>query len=106
MIDAEQATDEPHSAPKNIRVRPQRTRPIRESSSVGQARRVLRIAHGGPLHIDEVIKLIRQMTGLSVNKQTLVSNLSRYVNAGDTFVRTAPNTYALKREREDLILAG
>ncbi len=71
-----------------------RKRPIRESSTVGWARRVLRTARR-PMHIDEILKLIAQMTGRSVSKATLVSNLSRYVKAGDTFRRMAPNTYEL-----------
>ena len=72
-----------------------RRRPIRESSTVGWARRVLYTAKGGPMHIDEIVKHIEHMSGMPVSKPTLVSNLSRYVKANDTFRRTAANTYEL-----------
>jgi hypothetical protein len=71
-----------------------RKRPIREGSSVGLAKRVLQMA-GGPMYVNEIIKNIEHMTGLPLNKPTLVSNLSRYVKAGDTFKRTGANTFAL-----------
>jgi hypothetical protein len=77
-----------------------RTRPIRQNSTVGLARRVLATAGGGPLHIEEIIRNIESMTGLPVNKQTLTSNLSRYCKARDTFRRTAPNTFELIRNDE------
>ncbi|MGE4054188.1 MAG: hypothetical protein AB7F99_05260 [Vicinamibacterales bacterium] len=71
-----------------------RNRPIRETSSVGWAKRVLEMS-GGPMHVDDIIRNIQHMTGLPVSKATLVSNLSRYVKAGDTFKRTAANTFTL-----------
>lgn len=71
-----------------------RKRPIREGSTVGQARRVLRMV-GGPLHVDELIKNIEHMTGLPVNKATLVSNLARYVKNNDTFTRVGANRFGL-----------
>ena len=88
-------------------LRAKRRRPIHESSSVGWARRVLRTARR-PIHIDEILTLIAQMTGQTVSKATLVSNLSRYVKAGDTFRRTAANTFELipNEEKGDMRLVG
>ena len=70
-----------------------RKRPIRDSSTVGYAKRVLGMA--GQMHVDEIIRNIEHMVGRPVSKATLVSNLSRYVKAGDTFKRVSANTFAL-----------
>lgn len=69
-------------------------RPIRNGSSVDLAKRVL-LDVGRPLPIDQLIKRIQILSGQPVKKATLVSNLSRYVQARDTFVRSAQSTYGL-----------
>jgi hypothetical protein len=78
----------------------ERKRPIRSASTVGHAYRVLRMV-GGPMHVDEIIKNISHMAGKPVSKATLVSNLSRYVKAGDTFTRTGANTFGLISYEDD-----
>jgi hypothetical protein len=103
--EATRATDAP--------VAKARKRPIHDKSTVGNARRVLQMA-GGPLHVDEIIANIEHMTGLPVNKSTLVSNLSRYVKKGDTFRRAGANVFALVKyedptsmfSREEIRKAG
>lgn len=91
--------ERPKTAAVEALLRPARKRPIRQSSTVGYAKRVLQMV-GGPMYVDEIIKNIEHMTGLPVNKATLVSSLSRYVKAGDTFKRTAANTFALMTYEE------
>ena len=71
-----------------------RKRPIRPKSSVWWAQRVLQHA-GKPLHIDELLRRMEEFSGHTTRKSTLVSNLSRYVRMGDTFVRQEEGTYAL-----------
>ncbi len=71
-----------------------RRKPIQTGSSVDWAQRVLN-GDGGPLHIDRLITRILQAGGPDVKKPTLVSNLSRYIKHGDTFIRTAESTYGL-----------
>jgi hypothetical protein len=71
-----------------------RRRPIRETSNVGWSRKILQHV-GHPLHIDVLIKRIEEMSGLTVRKTTLVSNLSRYVKAHDTFSRPSESIYGL-----------
>ena len=71
-----------------------RSRPIRESSSVGWALKVLRTI-GKPLPIDALIQGVHQMSGESVSKPTLVSSLARYDRAGDTFTRPRASVYGL-----------
>ena len=68
---------------------------VKSGSSVDWATKVLQEA-GAPLHIDVLIAKIEEVSGEPVKKPTLVSNLSRYVNDGNRFVRTAESTYGLK----------
>lgn len=69
-------------------------RPIQSNSSVDWAKRVLDMVKT-PLEVDDLLGKIRQIGGPQIQKPTLVSNLSRYVKQGNTFNRTAPNTYGL-----------
>jgi IS30 family transposase len=77
----------------------QRRRPIKDKSNVGWARSILR-HHEKPMHIDSLLKAIEEMSGFTVRKTTLVSNLSRYVRAGDTFTRPEPSMYGLTDWKE------
>lgn len=71
-----------------------RRRPIRENSTVWWAQKVLdQLGH--QLHTDVLVQHIEELSGLSVRKSTLVSNLSRYVRTHDTFTRPASSTYGL-----------
>lgn len=71
-----------------------RSKPIQSGSSVDWAKRLLQEA-GRPMHIDTIIETVSQRGGPTIKKPTLVSNLSRYVRHGDTFIRTAESTYGL-----------
>src|SRR5262245_56314911 len=78
---------------------PRRTarRRKRPESSVALATVVVE-DHGAPLHVDEMIRRIHTQYGKHVEKQTLVSNLSRLAKAGEGWERTAPNTFGLKKK--------
>jgi hypothetical protein len=76
-----------------------RKRPIRQKSSVWWATQVLKHGGGRPIHIDELVKRVEEFGGLAVRKSTLVSNLSRYVRAHDTFSRPTEGTYGLLDEQ-------
>jgi hypothetical protein len=90
-------TDTPldHAAMPPTALKPRRVRPIRNMSTVGATLKVLREAQY-PMHVDDVIEAIHSRYGLSVRKTTLVSNLSKYVRADDTFTRAGASTYGLK----------
>ena len=66
---------------------------------MGWARKVLG-QYNQPLHIDKLTTLIQELSGLTVRKATLVSNLSRYVKAGDTFTREGEGIYGLIQFRQ------
>jgi hypothetical protein len=66
---------------------------IVSTSSVGLTVPILRHA-GRPLHITEIIGAI-EAAGHTVNRTTLVGNLSRYVTEKRIFYRPAPSTFGL-----------
>ena len=67
---------------------------IQEDSSVWWALRILQEAREA-LPADELVRRIGEARGRPVNRPTLISSLSRYVNRKDTFVRPRPNTFGL-----------
>jgi hypothetical protein len=73
-----------------------RSRPIQPGSSVDRALLCLQ-AIGEPLTADQIVDIVNKSAPSlpRVKKDTLVSNLTRYVQHGDTFTRPAPNTYGL-----------
>ena len=79
-----------------------RKRPIRQQSSVWWAKSMLQHA-GKPLHIDELLNRIAEMSGQNHRKSTLVSSLSRYVRARDTFTRPEVGVYGLLEFAEEKI---
>jgi hypothetical protein len=60
--------------------------------------------HGKPMHVDVLRQQIQKESGAdeAPKKNTLVSNLSRYVRYGDTFNRPAPNTFGLINFSRDI----
>jgi DNA-directed RNA polymerase delta subunit len=51
-----------------------------------------------PLHISELLSRIRFTFHLSVDRESLVSSLTKKVARGDRFLRTDKNTFALRPE--------
>lgn len=49
----------------------------------------------GPLHIREIIQHLQDRFGVTVDRESLVSALSKKVRRGDRFQRTAKNTFGL-----------
>ena len=52
-----------------------------------------------PLHVGAIIERIRASFGVNVDRESLVSSLSKKVERGDRFIRTEKNTFALLSER-------
>lgn len=63
-------------------------------SQVGMAEDILRRA-GEPLHANDIIEQIKKIHGVEVDRESLVSALSKKVQRGDRFVRSGPNQFAL-----------
>ncbi len=50
---------------------------------------------GHPLHVSDIIKMAAQQYQVQLNRDSIVSAILKKANAGQTFIRTAPNTFAL-----------
>jgi hypothetical protein len=51
-----------------------------------------------PLHISELLDRIRAQFGVTIDRESLVSSLSKKVARGDRFLRPDKNTFALRPE--------
>jgi hypothetical protein len=74
-------------------------RPTRRKglSQVDMAYDVLKKARA-PLHVSILLERIHAAFGVSVDRESLVSSLTKKVARQDRFVRTAKNTFALRPE--------
>jgi len=75
-------------------------RPGKRTSKIDIARHVLQTA-GRAMHVSEIIRAAKQDYGIELNRDSIVSALLKKVNAGQTFMRTAPNTFVLKDEAKE-----
>ena len=74
-------------------------KPSRQSrlSQIDMAYDVLRKARA-PLHISDLLDRIQASFGLRVDRESLVSSLTKKIANGKRFVRTEPNTFGLRPE--------
>lgn len=81
------------------REEPAAARPARKKgrSQVDMAYDVLKKARS-PLHISELLDRIRASFGVSVDRESLVSSLTKKVARQDRFLRPDKNTFALRPE--------
>lgn len=70
-------------------------KPRQRASKIAVAHDVLNDA-GKPLHISEIIQLAKQVYDVQLDRDSIVSAILKKVKTGQTFIRTAPNTFALK----------
>jgi hypothetical protein len=70
-------------------------KPDKRTSKIQIARNILHIA-GRPLHVSEIIRLAQRDFQVALDRDSIVSAILKKVNAGKSFIRTAPNTFALK----------
>ena len=56
---------------------------------------------GRPLHISDILAAVQKRFGVELDRESVVSAMSKRVARQDRFMRTAPNTFALIPERED-----
>lgn len=83
-------------AVKRLRTGPPAARSARKSTSqIAMVHDVLRRA-GKPLHVSEIIERVEKVHGLKLDRESIVSTLTKKVNRGDRFVRPDKNVFALK----------
>jgi hypothetical protein len=78
-------------------VPPTRAARVKGLSQVDMAYDVLKKARG-PLHVSDLLARIDRTFGVAVDRESLVSSLTKKVARGDRFVRTAKNTFGLRPE--------
>jgi DNA-directed RNA polymerase delta subunit len=66
-------------------------------SQVDMAYDVLKKARS-PLHVSELLSRIQSTFGVRIDRESLVSSLSKKIARGDRFLRTKPNTFGLRSE--------
>jgi hypothetical protein len=66
-------------------------------SQVDMAYDVLKKARG-PLHITELLARIQRAFGLPIDRESLVSSLTKKVARGDRFIRPEKNTFGLRSD--------
>jgi HB1, ASXL, restriction endonuclease HTH domain len=87
-------------AVRRLRQPPQQSPPEPQHkgmSQVDMAYDILRRTRS-PLHISIIIERIQQAFGVSVDRESLVSSLTKKVGRGDRFIRTEKNTFGLLPE--------
>ena len=74
-----------------------RGRPKKGLSQVDMAYDILKKARG-PLYVGTLLDRIHATFGVTVDRESLVSSLTKKVARGDRFVRVEKNTFGLKPE--------
>ncbi len=69
----------------------------KRTSNIDVVQNVLNNA-GRSLHVSDIIQIAEQQYQVQLNRDSIVSAILKKINAGQTFVRTAPNTFALKTD--------
>lgn len=72
-------------------------KPRARTSNVDVVEDILRKA-GTPLHISEILARARKTFGLTLDRESVVSALTKKVRKGDRFDRPDKNVFALKPE--------
>ena len=78
----------------------ERRQPQHRTSNIDIVKNVLNSA-GHPLHVSDIIQLAQKNFQVQLNRDSIVSAILKKTNAGQTFIRTAPNTFALKTYTSD-----
>lgn len=76
---------------------PSQPRPRKGRSQVDMAYDILKKARA-PLHVSDIIDRIQAQFGQTVDRESLVSSLSKKVARQDRFLRPEKNTFALRPE--------
>jgi hypothetical protein len=85
-------------AVRRLRNQPDRAEVARQRKSMSQVDMAFDILTRAraPLHVSEIIDRIQKHFGVSVDRESLVSSLSKKVARKDRFVRPEKNTFSLR----------
>jgi hypothetical protein len=76
---------------------PTQPHPRKRLSQVDMAFDILKKARS-PLHVSELLARIHSAFGVAIDRESLVSSLTKKVARQDRFLRTEKNTFALRPE--------
>jgi hypothetical protein len=76
---------------------PARPRGRKGLAQVDMAFDILKKARS-PLHVSQILDRIQSQFGLTVDRESLVSSLTKKIARGDRFLRTEKNTFGLRPE--------
>ena len=83
-------------AVKRLRTAPRESKSVsKRTSQIGMVDDVLRRA-GKPLHVSEIMERVEKLHGVKLDRESIVSTLTKKVNRGDRFVRPDKNVFGLK----------
>ncbi len=74
------------------------SRESQRTSKAETVENVLKVA-GRPLHVAEIIDIAKRDFQVKLERDSIVSILIKKIKAGQKFIRTAPNTFALKEKK-------
>lgn len=95
----EESLDAQLRAVRRLRKGPPEERPQKRErlSQVDMAYDILKKARS-PLHIADLLERIQSTYDVAVDRESLVSSLTKKIARGDRFLRTEPNTFGLRPE--------
>ena len=73
---------------------------LKRTSKIDTVKHVLNIA-GRPLHVTEIVQIAKRDFEVDLDRDSIVSAILKKVKAGKSFIRTSPNTFALKEHASD-----
>lgn len=79
---------------------PDEEKHIERRSQIGIAYEVLKKA-GRPLHVNEIIASMKEQHGVTADRDSLVSAITKKVVRGEVFARTGRNTFSLREEADE-----
>lgn len=90
---------------RRLRLSPQRKRKsggfegARRVSSMEMVYDILK-SEGRPVHITDILAAVKKRFGVELDRESVVSALTKRISRRDRFIRTAPNTFALIPDHE------
>jgi hypothetical protein len=67
----------------------------KRTTKSGVVEKILRNA-GKPMHVTEIMETAEKQFQITLERDSIVSIISKKIKSGKQFVRTAPNTFGLK----------
>jgi hypothetical protein len=72
----------------------------RRTSSMDMVYDILR-REAAPVHITDILAAVKKRFGVELDRESVVSAITKRIARQDRFMRTAPNTFTLIPEREE-----